>query len=165
MRRRPPYLRLIKTLIKFELGCKALQAINYFLVQQSSSFVSSFVQSKKAALYLITDIGKVFNAWNRFFPLRQFFMNSFTLFLYSSFTFLFISSQIILSISKMLRYFYPPVPASTISFPFDSWIPSNVVFLPLCSDTTAHFKIPNSIFISLLHCHTVSIKGSISFKF
>ena len=51
----------------------------------------------------------------------------------------------------MPRYLYPPVPASPIS--------------SLYSDTTARSKIPNSIFISSLHCHTVLINESISISF
>ena len=66
-----------------------------------------------------------------------------------------------LSSFKMPRYLYPPAPALPISFPFGSWIPSHLVFLPLCSDTATHFKIPNTIFISSLHYHTVLIKESI----
>ena len=137
-------------------SCSPLPALNCFLVQRSSFFVSSFVQSKQAALHLITDIAQVFNAWNRFFALRWVFTSSVTLFWYTSFTFLFISSLIILSSFKSPRYLYPPAPASPISSPFGNWIPSHLVFFSFCGDNTAHFKILNSIFISSLHCHGFS---------
>ena len=106
----------------------------------------------------------MFSAGNRFFPLRWVFISSVILFWYTSFTFLFISSHI-LSSSKMPRYLYHPASASPISSPFDNRIPSYLVFFPLCSDTAAHFKITNSIFISSLLCHTVLIKESVSLSF
>ena len=81
----------------------------------------------------------MFSAWNRFFPLRWVYISSVTLFWFTAFTFLFISSRIILSSSKMPRYLYPPVPASPISSPFGSWIPSHL-FLPLCSDTRCRYS-------------------------
>ena len=107
----------------------------------------------------------MFKARNRFFPLRWVFMSSVILFWYTSFTLPFILTYIILSSSKTPRYLYPPTSTSPISSPFDSWIPSHLVFYPFCSNTKAHFKIPNSIFISSLHCHIVLIKESISLSF
>ena len=106
----------------------------------------------------------MFNAGNRFFPLRWVFISSVILSWYTSFTFLFISSHI-LSSSKMPRHLYHPASASLISSPFANWIPSYLVFLPLCSDTTVHFKITNCISISSLLCHTVLIKESVSLTF
>ena len=99
------------------------------------------------------------------FPIKVSLNKQFYSFLIYFFTFLFIPSHIILSSSKTPRYLYPPAPASSISSPFGSWIPSHLGFLPLCSDTVAHFKIPNSSFISLLHYHTVLINESISLSF
>ena len=136
-----------------------------FRVLQSSSFVSSFVQFKKAALYVIKDMVQVFNAYNRYFPLRRVFVIIYTFFWYTSFTFLFISPHIIFSSFKRARYLYPPASSSPISSPFVTWISSHRVFLPLYSNTRTYFKIAHSIFISLLHCCTVLIKECISLSF
>ena len=134
-------------------------------VLQSSSFVSSFFQFKKAALYVIAPMVKVFNAYNWYFPLRRVFIIIYTFFWYTSFTLLFILSHIILPSFKTPRYLYPPASSSPISYPFVTWISSHRVFLPLNSNTRPYFKIANSIFLSLLHCRTVLIKECLSWSF
>ena len=134
-------------------------------VLQSSSFVSSFFQFKKAALYVITHMVQVFNTYNWYFPLRRVFIIIYTFFWYNSFTLLFILSHIILPSFKTPRYLYPLASSSPISSPFVTWISSHRVFLPLNSNNRAYFKKVNSIFKALLHCRTVLIKEYLSWSF
>ena len=74
---------------------------NYFWVDWSSSFFSSFAQSWKVALCLIRGTVQVFTEKNRFFSFRWLLTSKVILFCYTSDTFLFIFSYIFRSSSNI----------------------------------------------------------------
>ena len=160
----PPSFLDIYSLSTSSLGCNALCSVISSLILWSIYLSSSLVYFKNGPEYLTRSIAQVF------IPLIWFLQHSFVsssflvLLRYFFFIFSFISSCLMVSVSKIPKYLYVSLSVLILSW-FGSSIPSARCCLPLFITTMAHFPLPNSTPMSWLYILTACIRVSSSFSF
>ena len=131
--------------------------VKIFLVFQSISFTSSFINSVMPAPYRTVGTIHVFIAWNTCFAFNFDFNVALNLLKYFFLMFLFISFRLMSFFSKIPRYVYPPFLTPPIYSPFSKSVPLHSTSLSLFIAKTPHLSIPNFIPMSFVTISTVLV--------